>query len=37
MHGRTEWYAHFYSGKELEEVADKIVKVKPKGLCFLQQ
>jgi uncharacterized protein YecE (DUF72 family) len=29
MHGRTEWYAHSYSDKELEEVAEKIVKAKP--------
>ncbi|MDH7477080.1 MAG: DUF72 domain-containing protein [Candidatus Bathyarchaeota archaeon] len=30
MHGRTEWYAHFYTDEELWEVADKILKVKPK-------
>jgi uncharacterized protein YecE (DUF72 family) len=30
MHGRTEWYAHLYSDDELEEVADKIISVKPK-------
>lgn len=29
MHGRTEWYAHTYSDKELEETADKIVKTNP--------
>jgi len=31
MHGRTEWYSHFYSDKELEEVIDKILKAKPKN------
>jgi uncharacterized protein YecE (DUF72 family) len=30
MHGRTEWYAHVYSDEELEEVAEKIISVKPK-------
>ena len=29
MHGRTAWYAHDYSDKELEEVAEKIIKAKP--------
>ena len=29
MHGRTKWYAHFYSDKELEEVAKKIAEAKP--------
>ena len=29
MHGRTAWYAHNYSDKELEEVAEKIMKAKP--------
>lgn len=29
MHGRTAWYSHHYSDKELEEVAEKIVKAKP--------
>ena len=29
MHGRTEWYSHFYSDEELEEVAEKIVKAEP--------
>ncbi|MEM3626623.1 MAG: DUF72 domain-containing protein, partial [Candidatus Bathyarchaeia archaeon] len=30
MHGRTEWYAHFYTDSELKEVASKILSVKPK-------
>ena len=29
MHGRTAWYSHHYSDKELEEVTEKIVKAKP--------
>jgi uncharacterized protein YecE (DUF72 family) len=29
MHGRTGWYAHYYSDEELEEVTEKIVKAKP--------
>jgi uncharacterized protein YecE (DUF72 family) len=29
MHGRTEWYTHLYSDEELEEVAKKILGVKP--------
>jgi uncharacterized protein YecE (DUF72 family) len=29
MHGRTAWYAHNYSDRELEEVAEKIGKAKP--------
>ena len=30
MHGRTMWYAHFYSGEELEDVLNKIFEVKPR-------
>lgn len=30
MHGRTAWYSHDYSDKELKEVANNIIKVKPK-------
>ncbi|MEM3382618.1 MAG: DUF72 domain-containing protein [Nitrososphaerales archaeon] len=29
MHGRTMWYSHHYTDKELKEVAEKILKVKP--------
>jgi uncharacterized protein YecE (DUF72 family) len=29
MHGRTAWYAHNYSDRELEEVAENIGKAKP--------
>jgi len=29
MHGRYEWYSHHYSDKELKEVVEKILKVKP--------
>lgn len=30
MHGRTEWYAHYYSEKELNEVANKVLASKAK-------
>jgi len=30
MHGRTEWYSHNYSERELKQVACKIKKAKPK-------
>lgn len=30
MHGRTGWYTHLYSEEELEEVARKILNVKPR-------
>jgi len=30
MHGRTAWYSHYYSDEELKEVANNILKVKPK-------
>lgn len=30
MHGRDAWYSHNYSDKELSEVAEKILKTKPK-------
>ncbi|MCD6092787.1 MAG: DUF72 domain-containing protein [Candidatus Aenigmarchaeota archaeon] len=30
MHGRTDWYLHDYSEKELKEIADKITELKPK-------
>jgi uncharacterized protein YecE (DUF72 family) len=26
MHGRTEWYSHYYSDEELREVAEKILR-----------
>ena len=29
MHGRYAWYSHYYSDEELEEVAEKIEKIKP--------
>jgi uncharacterized protein YecE (DUF72 family) len=29
MHGRNEWYAHNYSDRELQEVAEKIIEAKP--------
>jgi uncharacterized protein YecE (DUF72 family) len=29
MHGRTAWYSHHYSNRELEEVAEKITKTNP--------
>jgi uncharacterized protein YecE (DUF72 family) len=29
MHGRTAWYSHHYNDRELEEVAEKIMKVNP--------
>ena len=29
MHGRTDWYSHYYYDEELLEVAEKIVKTKP--------
>ena len=30
MHGRTSWYSHDYSTKELKEIAKKIKQTKPK-------
>ena len=30
FHGRTGWYNHNYSQKELKEIAEKIIKKKPK-------
>ncbi|MEM2954573.1 MAG: DUF72 domain-containing protein, partial [Candidatus Nanoarchaeia archaeon] len=30
MHGRTFWYSHCYSGKELNEIAEKITAINPK-------
>jgi uncharacterized protein YecE (DUF72 family) len=30
MHGRYAWYSHYYTDEELEEVKEKILKVKPK-------
>ncbi|MEM5782631.1 MAG: DUF72 domain-containing protein [Candidatus Aenigmatarchaeota archaeon] len=30
MHGRTAWYSHYYTNKELEEVKEKILRVNPK-------
>jgi len=29
MHGRTAWYSHFYTNEELEEIKEKILKIKP--------
>ncbi|RKZ20817.1 DUF72 domain-containing protein [bacterium] len=29
MHGRTAWYAHFYTPEELKEVRDKILSLNP--------
>ncbi len=29
MHGRTEWYSHYYYDEELIEVAKRIIKTKP--------
>jgi uncharacterized protein YecE (DUF72 family) len=28
MHGRTAWYSHYYTNKELEEIKGKILKTK---------
>jgi len=30
MHGRTDWYSHYYTEKEMEEIVRKIVEEKPK-------
>lgn len=30
IHGRSGWYSHDYSDKELKEMAKKIISVKPK-------
>jgi len=30
MHGRTAWYSHCYSQKELKEVVENILRVRPK-------
>jgi uncharacterized protein YecE (DUF72 family) len=30
MHGRTDWYFHYYTVEELKEIRDKIISVKPK-------
>jgi len=32
MHGRTTWYAHYYSKEELEEKARKIMETKPEKI-----
>ncbi|MCX7994338.1 MAG: DUF72 domain-containing protein [candidate division WOR-3 bacterium] len=32
MHGRTSWYAHNYTKNELQEVAHRILKVKPANI-----
>ncbi len=29
MHGRTAWYSHYYTNKELEEVKGKILRINP--------
>jgi uncharacterized protein YecE (DUF72 family) len=28
MHGRTAWYSHYYANKELEEIKEKILRIK---------
>lgn len=30
MHGRDDWYSHYYEDEELEEIKEKILKVKAK-------
>lgn len=35
MHGRTAWYAHYYSDEELREVAEKIKAAKPRAVYVL--
>jgi len=30
MHGRSEWYSHYYTDEELKRIKEKIEKVKPK-------
>lgn len=35
MHGRSEWYSHEYTQKELLEVARKIIRIKPKKIYVL--
>jgi len=35
MHGRSEWYSHDYTRKELTEVARRIVRTKPKKAFIL--
>ncbi len=35
MHGRTAWYAHDYSRKELEEVANRIWEIRPKRVYVM--
>jgi len=30
MHGRSNWYAHYYEAKELEEIKERILRVKAK-------
>ena len=32
LHGRTDWYRHDYTCGELEEIAERIVKTKPKNV-----
>jgi uncharacterized protein YecE (DUF72 family) len=32
LHGRTDWYQHDYGSSELEEIAERIVKAKPKNI-----
>ncbi|MEO0099341.1 MAG: DUF72 domain-containing protein, partial [candidate division WOR-3 bacterium] len=29
-HGRSGWYSHDYSDRELKEIAEKVISVKPK-------
>jgi uncharacterized protein YecE (DUF72 family) len=31
LHGRTDWYQHDYASSELEEIAERIAKAKPKS------
>ena len=35
MHGRYAWYSHYYTDEELEEVAEKIMEVKPKKVYVM--
>ena len=35
MHGRTSWYSHYYTDKELKEVAEKILRTKPKKVYVM--
>jgi len=32
MHGRTAWYSHNYTNRELKEIAERIIKTKPEKI-----